>query len=71
VLVGIPFSITAGRVNALIGMAKGIIVPMLYLPMMALSLALGKGGVLPPLIAAWLTNVVFIAWGVRLINDRS
>jgi len=71
ILVGIPFSIATGRANALIGMAKGITLPMLYLPVMAFSLALGKGGVLPPVLAAWLSNIVFAVWGIYLINKRS
>jgi lipopolysaccharide export system permease protein len=71
VMVGIPFSITTGRVNALIGMAKGIAVAMLYLPVMAISLALGKGGMFPPVVAAWLSNVLFVLLGAHLINKKS
>ncbi|MGB2661188.1 MAG: LptF/LptG family permease [Candidatus Omnitrophota bacterium] len=71
VMVGIPFSIASGRSNALIGMAKGIAMALLYLPVMAISLALGKGGTLPPVIAAWLSNVLFILFGAHLINKKS
>jgi lipopolysaccharide export system permease protein len=71
VMVGVPYSIASGRVNALIGMAKGITMAMLYLPLMAICLALGKGGSLPPVIAAWLSNVLFILIGINLINKKS
>ncbi|MFQ5953087.1 MAG: LptF/LptG family permease [Candidatus Omnitrophota bacterium] len=71
VMIGVPFSITSGRANALIGMAKGIGVAMLYLPVMAVCLALGKGGTLPPAISAWLSNVLFILIGARLIARKS
>jgi lipopolysaccharide export system permease protein len=71
VMVGVPFSIASGRANALIGMAKGIGIALLYVPVMAISLALGKGGTLPPAVAAWLTNVLFILFGAHLINKKS
>jgi lipopolysaccharide export system permease protein len=71
VMVGVPFSIASGRANALIGMAKGIGAAMIYLPAMAISLALGKGGSLPPVVAAWASNVLFILIGARLINKKS
>ncbi|MCK4852149.1 MAG: LptF/LptG family permease, partial [Candidatus Omnitrophica bacterium] len=71
VLVGIPFSISSGRANVLIGMVRGIAAAMLYLPVTAISVALGKGGVLPPVLAAWLGNILFALWGVHLVNKRS
>lgn len=70
-LVGIPFSVETGRTSALIGMAKGIFFAMLYLPVMALSLALGKAGVIPPVLSAWLGHIVFGMVGVVYINRKS
>jgi len=71
VLVGVPFCIETGRASALIGMARGITVALLYLPVMAVSLALGKGGILPPFIAAWFSNVLFASFGVYFIYKKS
>jgi len=71
VLVGVPFSIETGRANALVGMARGIAVAMLYLPVMAVSLALGKGGSLPPAAAAWLSNFLFAGVGIYFVNKKS
>ena len=71
VLVGVPFSIETGRASALIGMARGITIAILYLPVMAVSLALGKSGVLPPVVAAWLSNVLFAMLGVWYVNRKS
>jgi len=71
VLVGIPFSIATGRVNALLGMAKGISIAMLYIPVMAVSLALGKSGALPPVMSAWLGIVLFSFVGIYFVNKRS
>ena len=71
VIVGIPFSIVSGRGSALIGMAKGITIPMLYLPVMGVILALGKGGSLPPEVAAWGANIIFILAGAYFVNKKS
>jgi lipopolysaccharide export system permease protein len=71
VLVGVPFSISTGRASALVGMAKGISIAILYLPVMAFCLALGKGGILPPFFSAWITNIVFIFIGIYFINSKS
>ncbi|KJJ85123.1 putative permease YjgP/YjgQ [Candidatus Omnitrophus magneticus] len=71
VFTGIPLSIATGRTNALIGMAKGMSVVMLYLPISAFFLALGKKGVIEPFISAHLANVIFISWGIWLVNKRS
>ena len=71
VLVCVPFSIETGRANALIGMVRGITVAIMYVPVMAISLALGKGGTLPPVIAAWLSNVLFAALGIYFIYKKS
>jgi len=71
VLVGIPFSIETGRASALIGMARGIGVAVLFLPLVAICLALGKGGTLSPVLAAWLGNIIFAGVGIYYINRKS
>jgi len=71
VLVGIPFSIATGRVNALLGMARGIFVAMLYLPVMAVCLAFGKRGILPPVLSVWLSIILFTFLGAYFVNKRS
>lgn len=71
VIVGVPFSIETGRSNALIGMAKGITIAMAYLPVMAFSLALGKGGTLPPALSVWLAQGIFLIFGAYFINKKS
>ena len=71
VFLSIPFSIETGRASALIGMARGILIGMLYLPVMAVSLALGKSGVLSPFLSAWLSFIVCISIGMFFIYKRS
>ena len=71
VLIGAPFSIETGRASPLIGMARGITIAILYLPVMAISLALGKGGSLPPFISAWLAILIFTGAGIYYVNRKS
>ncbi len=71
VIVCVPFSIETGRGNALVGMVRGITIAMMYVPVMAVSLALGKGGTFPPVVAAWLSNVLFAAIGIYFIYRKS
>ncbi|MCI0528864.1 MAG: LptF/LptG family permease, partial [Nitrospira sp.] len=64
VLVGIPSGLRGG---ARTGLAKGIglclIIAMAYWFVFSLSISLGRGGVLPPLLSAWLANITFTAIG--------
>ena len=68
ILISAPFALSTKRGGALLGMAKGIVIALLYIPIMAVGLALGKGGVLPPIVGAWLSNIVFGGLGIYLIN---
>ncbi|MBF0493638.1 MAG: LptF/LptG family permease [Candidatus Omnitrophica bacterium] len=71
VMMGIPFCISVGRVNTLVGMAKGIVCAFTYVPVMAVCLALGKSGVLNPYLASWLAMAVFGLAGIILISRVS
>jgi lipopolysaccharide export system permease protein len=71
VLIGVPFSIETGRGNALIGMARGIAIAMLYLPAVAIALALGKGGYIPPVLSAWISLILFALLGMYYVNKKS
>lgn len=71
VLIGVPFSIETGRASALIGMARGITIGVLYLPVVAVALALGKGGYIPPVVSAWISIVIFAFLGAHFVNKKS
>jgi lipopolysaccharide export system permease protein len=68
VLISTPFVLSTKRGGALLGMAKGIIIALLYIPLMAVGLALGKGGILPPFLGAWFSNILFGGLGIYLLN---
>jgi lipopolysaccharide export system permease protein len=50
--------------NLALVVALGIGVAFLYWTLYSFCLSLGYGGVLPPFVAAWTTNVVFFSAGV-------
>ena len=66
-LLAIPFAVTTGRRGALYGIGIGIIMAITYWLMFSISGAIGAGGLLPPVLAAWAPNVLFAAAAVILI----
>ena len=57
--------------NLFIIIAMGVGVAFLYWALNSFCLSLGYGGVLPPIIAAWTTNIVFVAASVvTLLNPE-
>jgi lipopolysaccharide export system permease protein len=71
ILIGAPFALITTRGGVLIGIGMSIAIGLLYYAFIAISLAFGKAGLLPPVVAAWLGNVVFAFLGVRLVNKRA
>ena len=68
VLVGIPFGLQDRARSG--GLAKGIglclAIALAYWFVLSLALSLGKSGILPPPLAAWLANLTFLAIGLYL-----
>jgi lipopolysaccharide export system permease protein len=53
--------------NVSISVAYGLIILFFYWVIHSLCLSLGYGGVLPPLLAAWASNFLFICFGLYLL----
>lgn len=68
VLVAIPFGSTGGRRGKFVGVASSIFIVFAYLLFLRLGLALGTGGYLAPVLAAWVPNLFFAATGAVLIS---
>ena len=69
ILLGIPFSLMAKkRATGLSSIGISIMVGFLYYVFDAISIALGKGGVLTPLLSASLSHLVGLVFGLYLIN---
>lgn len=71
ILIGAPFALITTRGGVLIGIGMSIAIGLLYYAFIAISLAFGKAGFLPPALSAWLGNIVFGVIGIYLINKRT
>jgi LPS export ABC transporter permease LptG len=59
-LLAIPFGVTTGRRGALYAVGLGIILALGYWIVTSLFVALGKSGLLTPVLAAWTPNVIVL-----------
>jgi lipopolysaccharide export system permease protein len=67
-LIGLPFALrTDRRGGASVGIALGLVLGFSYWLVLAVGMSLGKAGVLPPPLAAWVGNLVFLAAGTALL----
>ncbi|MDD5428829.1 MAG: LptF/LptG family permease [Candidatus Omnitrophica bacterium] len=71
ILIGAPFALITTRGGVMIGVGMSIAIGLLYYASIAISIAFGKAGILSPIMAAWLGNVVFGAIGIYLMNKRA
>ena len=63
-MLGVSFGLRTGRAGVMIWVGACIPIGFLYCMLLVLGFSLGRGGALPPLIAAWLPNLVFGAAGL-------
>jgi lipopolysaccharide export system permease protein len=63
--ISIPFmfSMTRSFLNAALGFVATIIIAFFYMGFITIGLSLGNVSALPPFIAAWMANMVFLAFG--------
>jgi LPS export ABC transporter permease LptG/LPS export ABC transporter permease LptF len=66
-LLAVPFAITTGRRGALYGVGVGIVLAIVYWTMLSVFGAIGAGGVISPMLAAWAPNILFSAFAAYLI----
>ena len=67
VLVAIPFALQSPRGGRLVGIGLAIMIMAGYLVVHYVALAFARADLLPPLIAAWTANVIFMGIGVSLL----
>jgi lipopolysaccharide export system permease protein len=58
-ILAVPFAVSTGRKGAMYGIGIGIALAITYILALSVFGALGKGGALPPLLAAWGPNMMF------------
>jgi lipopolysaccharide export system permease protein len=69
VFIGISFSLKMGRSGGVTkSIGAGIVIGFSYWIVHAFSLSLGRSGTIPPLLSAWLANIIFITAAVYLFK---
>jgi lipopolysaccharide export system permease protein len=66
-LFGAPLAITSPRAGAAVGIAVSLGTTVLFLLITQITKAVGAGGVIDPLIAAWFPNLLFLLAGLVLL----
>ena len=67
VLVAIPFALQSPRGGRLFGIGLAIAIMAGYLVVHYVALAFARADLLPPLLAAWTANIIFLGIGVSLL----
>jgi lipopolysaccharide export system permease protein len=67
VLVAIPFALQAPRSTRLFGVGLAIAIMVGYMVVHQAAVALARADLLPPLLAAWTANVIFLGLGLSLL----
>jgi LPS export ABC transporter permease LptF/LPS export ABC transporter permease LptG len=66
-LIAVPFAVTTGRRGAMYGIGIGIVLAISYWVTFSVFAALGTGGLLTPVLAAWAPNLLFGAGAAYLL----
>ena len=64
----LPFAVRLRRGSITLGFGVSIVIAVVYLILFSISVGLGAMGQLPPVAAAWVANVVFLAFGLGLFR---
>jgi lipopolysaccharide export system permease protein len=66
-LLAVPFAVTTGRRGAMYGVGAGLVIALVYWTTLSIFGALGAGGWISPMLAAWAPNILFGAAAVYLL----
>lgn len=67
VIIGFPFALKSPRSGAAMGVGISVFIGLTYWITLQLGISLGHALILPPLLAAWISNIIFAATGFYLI----
>ncbi|MBR3458691.1 MAG: LptF/LptG family permease, partial [Selenomonadaceae bacterium] len=70
-LIGVPLGLQPTRNSSSKGFAMSVIIIFFYYAVMTLSNAIARGGLLPPLLAVWIPNIIGLVAGLVLIRKAS
>ena len=65
-LLAVPFGITAGKHGALYGVGLGIVIALSYWIVISAFVAIGKAGLLTPILAGWAPNILVVGLAAYL-----
>ena len=67
VIIGFPFALKSPRSGAAMGLGISVFIGLSYWIILQLGISLGHAGILPPLVAAWISHIIFASAGFYLI----
>jgi len=70
IVVAAPLALLSNRGGMLIGIGISILVALSYYAISGICLAMGKAEILPPLLAAWMANIIFLGLGIFLMRRK-
>ena len=70
-LVGVPLGLQPTRNSSSAGFAMSVIIIFFYYALMTMANAIGRSGVLSPMLAVWIPNIVGLIAGLFLIRKAS
>lgn len=70
-LIGTPLGLQPHRSSSSIGLGISIVIIFIYYTIMTISTALGQGGAIAPVIAAWIPNIIGVIAGCFLVKKAS
>lgn len=70
-LIGVPLGLQPTRNSSSKGFVMSVIIIFLYYTVMTMSNAIARGGIMPPIIAVWIPNIIGFLAGLVLIRKAS
>ena len=70
-LIAIPLAITGPRARFNRGLLFSILILFIFYILRAVALSLGQGELIPPILAAWLPNIVLLILGIYMYRKKA
>jgi lipopolysaccharide export LptBFGC system permease protein LptF len=66
-LLAVPFGVSTGKRGTLYGIGLGIVIALTYWVASSAFVAIGSGGLLPPVLAGWAPNILTLGLAAYLV----
>lgn len=70
-MIGTPLGMQPQRTSSSLGLGLSVVIIFLYYTVMTVSTALGQGGTIHPMVAAWIPNLICLGIGSYLMKLRN